>query len=67
MKVSVCARVIYYYEVDLPEGKDPLIYCDSADPVYLNICNTLIDNHVEFEGTIVSIRNNDTDEELYVE
>jgi hypothetical protein len=67
MKVSVCARVTYNYEVEIPEMVTDLpCYADSADPVYFNICKMLAAKGLNYEGDIVSIVDEDTDEVLYV-
>lgn len=67
MKVTVCAQVNYLYEVDIHGDfvDSDVIFCDSADPVYSDICKLMNKEHLNFEGRIISIINDETDEELY--
>jgi len=65
MKVSVCARVTYNYEVEIPDGINLESFADSADPVYPRFVNALIDEELNYEGEIVSIVDEDTEEVLY--
>lgn len=66
MKVSVCARVTYNYEVEIPDGVDLECYADSADPVYPRFVKALVNEGLNYEGEIISIVNEDTEEVLYV-
>lgn len=66
MKVTVCAQIVYYYDVELPEDEDDIIsYCDCEDPVYSEICKTFVRNHIDYNGEIISVRNEETDEDIY--
>lgn len=68
MKVSVCAKIYYHYEVEVPEKVTDLpCFCDSADPVYFNICKEFTKKGVEYDGTLVSIQDAETGEELWAE
>ena len=69
MRVSVCAQVTYLYEVDINGNfaDSDVIYCDSADPVYSDICKLMNKEHLNFEGKILSISDNEDEEKvLYV-
>ncbi len=68
MKVSVCAQITYSYEVELnaPFDDSDIITIDSADPVYSDICKLMNKEHLNFEGRIESIVDDETDEVLYV-
>lgn len=66
MKVSVCARVTYNYEVEIPDGVDLECYADSADPVYPRFVKALVNEGLNYEGEIISIVDEDTEEVLYV-
>lgn len=65
MRVSVCARVVYRYEVEIPEGVDIESFADSADPVYPRFVKALVNEGLNYEAEIVSIVDADTDEEYY--
>ena len=65
MRVSVCARVVYRYEVEIPEGVDLESFADSADPVYPRFVKALVNEGLNYEAEIVSIVDADTDEEYY--
>jgi hypothetical protein len=67
MKVSVCARVTYNYEVEIPDGVDLECYADSADPVYPRFVKALVNEGLNYEGEIVSIVDAETDEVYYAE
>lgn len=67
MRVSVCARVVYRYEVEIPDGVDLESYADSADPVYPRIVKALVNEGLNYEGEIVSIVDADTDKVYYAE
>lgn len=70
MKVSVCAKVYYDYEVEVPEdqaGTDLAFYCDCEDPVYQKITHILNEAGLDFDGTLVSINDAETGEELWAE
>ena len=66
MRVSVCARVTYSYEVEIPDGADLECYADSADPVYSRFVKALENEKLNYEGEIISIVDEDTEEVLYV-
>lgn len=65
MKVSVCARVTYSYEVEIPDGVNLYDFVDSADPVYSRFQMALIHEGLNYEGEIVSIIDDDTHEVLF--
>lgn len=65
MRVSVCARVVYRYEVEIPEGVDLECYADTADPIYPRFVKALVNEGLNYEAEIVSIVDADTDEEYY--
>lgn len=65
MHVSVCARVVYHYEVEIPEGVDIESFADSADPVYPRFVMALVNEGLNYEAEIVSIVDAETDEEYY--
>ena len=67
MKVSVCARVTYRYEVEIPDDIDIDIEsaADSADPVYPRFVTALINEGLNYEDEIISIVDADTDEVYY--
>ena len=67
MRVSVCARVVYHYEVEIPDGVDLECYADSADPVYPRFVKALVNEGLNYEGEIVSIVDAETDEVYYAE
>ena len=67
MRVSVCARVVYRYEVEIPDGVDLGCYADSADPVYPRFVKALVNEGLNYEGEIVSIVDAETDEVYYAE
>ena len=66
MRVSVNCSVTYSFEVDIPaEGVNDLpCYVDSCDPVYRDICKVLTEKGLNFEGTINSIVDEETNEVL---
>lgn len=61
MKVSVCAQITYQYEVELNGefADSDVIYCDSADPVYSDICKLMNKEGLDFDGKILSIVDGD--------
>ena len=69
--VNVKARILYDYQVEIPddeEGRVPIdleTYCDSADPVYFAMCTLMNTRGVQWEGQLVSIVDEDTDEVLW--
>lgn len=65
MRVSVCARVVYRYEVEIPDGVDLESFADSADPVYPRFVKALVNEGLNYDAEIVSIVDADTDEEYY--
>ena len=66
MKVSVCARITYNYEVEVPDGVDVESAADSADPVFPCFVMALMDKGLNYDGEIVSIVDEDTEEVLCV-
>lgn len=67
MRVSVCARVVYRYEAEIPDGMDIESTADSADPVYPRFVKALVNEGLNYEGEIVSIVDAETDEVYYAE
>jgi hypothetical protein len=65
MKVSVCARVTYNYEVEIPDGVDIECFADSADPVYPRFVKALVNEGLNYDGEIVSIVDAESDEVYY--
>lgn len=65
MKVSVCARVVYHYEAEIPDDVDIESFADSADPVYPRFVKALVNEGLNYEAEIVSIIDAETDEEYY--
>ena len=69
--VNVKARVIYDYQVEIPDDKeghaptDLETYCDSADPVYFAMCKLMETRGVQWEGQLISIIDENTDEVLW--
>lgn len=68
--VNVKARILYDYQVEIPddeEGRaiDLETYCDSADPVYFAMCKLMETRGLQWEGQLVSIVDEDTDEVLW--
>lgn len=72
MKVSVCASLTYYYTVDVPDSicatdKEGYVvneaefvnFCADADPINFSG----VDDNVT--GEIISIRTEESDEEIY--
>ena len=66
MKVSVCAKVVYQYEVEIPENRDIEIWADTLDPVYSRIVTAMVNTGLNYEGSIVSVVDEETDEVYYV-
>lgn len=65
MRVSVCARVVYQYEIEIPDGVDLESFADSADPVYPRFVKALVNEGLNYQAEIVSIVDAETDEEYY--
>ena len=65
--VNVRARVTYDYQVEIPDDThvDLESYCDLTDPVYTKLCKLLSDNHIQWEGEILSIVDENTGELLW--
>lgn len=72
MRVSVCASLTYYYTVDVPDSicatdeegytinEAKLVnFCADADPINFSGVNDNV------TGEIISIRTEDSDEEIY--
>lgn len=66
MKVNVCAKVVYQYEVEIPDEGDIEIWADTLDPVYSRIVTAMVNTGLNYEGSIVSIVDAETDEVYYV-
>ena len=67
MRVSVCARVTYRYEAEIPDGMDIESTADSVDPVYPRFIKALANERLNYEGEIVSIVDAETDEVYYTQ
>ena len=68
MKVSVCAQVTYIYECEIPDDtEDVILECDVADPVYQKLCKVLTENHLNFDGEIISVQDDETGKILYMD
>ena len=69
MKVSIRAKIVYEYEVDVPDeitSNDEIItYCDNDDPVLNKIGTILYNNNIYPDCALVSVIREDTDEILY--
>jgi len=65
MKVSVCARVTYHYEAEIPDGVDVVSAADSADPVYPRFVKALVNEGLNYEGELISVINDETEEAYY--
>lgn len=71
MKVSVCAQITYSYKVDLSEEASndyiqAMSICDAEDPAYKDLCKVLSKYHLNFDGEIISIMDDETDEVIYM-
>ena len=58
-------RVVYRYEVEIPEGFDIESFVDNADPVYPCFVKALVDEGLNYQAETVSIVDADTDEVYY--
>ena len=66
MRVSVNCSVTYSFEVDVSKNvADLLCYVASCDPVYFDICKVLAEKGLNYDATINSIVDDETDEVLY--
>lgn len=68
MKVSVCANVTYWFETELPDdvaAYDVVEAADEKDPVYHDLCRVLNGNVSSFEGNILSVINDETNDSLF--
>ena len=69
--VNVRARITYDYQVEIPDdekGSAPIdleSYCDSSDPVYFAMCKLMETRGVQWEGELISIVDENTDEVLW--
>ena len=69
--VNVRARVTYDYQVKIPDDEeecamtDIACYCDGSDPVYSAMCKLMANTGIQWEGELVSIVDEDTDEVLW--
>lgn len=67
MKVNVQAKVVYDYQTEIPDDDGDIeIWADTLDPVYSRIVEAMRDNGLNYEGSIVSIVDDNTDEVHYV-
>jgi hypothetical protein len=65
MEVIVKAKVEYSYRVHVPENEPFISYCDSADPAYERIAKVLTYEGLDFEGTILSIYDDENERIIY--
>ena len=69
--VNVRARVTYDYQVEIPDDEegcamtDIACYCDGSDPVYFVMCKLMATKGIQWEGEILSIVDENTDEVLW--
>ena len=65
--VNVRARITYDYQVEIPDDApiDISSYCDSSDPVYFAMCKLMETRGVQWDGELLSIIDEDTDEVLW--
>ena len=69
--VNVKARIIYDYQVKIPDDEencamtDIACYCDGCDPVYSAMCKLMTTKGIQWEGELLSIIDEDTDEQLW--
>lgn len=67
MKINVRAKVLYDYQVEIPDDSDDIeVWADTLDPVYSRISKILADAGLAFDGSFVSIVDDDTNEIYYV-
>ena len=67
MKINVRAKVLYDYQVEIPDNSDDIeVWADTLDPVYSHISKILADAGLAYDGSFVSIVDNDTDEVYYL-
>ena len=67
MKINVRAKLLYDYQVEIPDGSDDIeVWADTLDPVYSRISKILADAGLAFDGSFVSIVDDDTNEVYYV-
>ena len=69
MKVSVRAKIVYDYEVNVPDeitAADEIItYCDCDDPILSKVGTIFYNNNIYPDCSLVSIVREDTDELMY--
>jgi hypothetical protein len=67
-KVSVTCQITYDYIVEVPEEEldDAVGYVDCEDPVYQKITRIFNDHNIDFNGEIISIMDDETEEFYYV-
>ena len=65
--VNVRARVTYDYQVEIPDDTHVNLesYCDISDPVYFAVCKIMTDKNIQWEGELISIVDDNTDEVLW--
>ena len=65
--VNVRARITYDYQVEIPDDTptDLESYCDSSDPVYFAMCKLMETRGIQWEGELLSIVDENTDELLW--
>ena len=69
--VNVRARITYDYQVEIPDDEeghamvDIASYCDSADLVYFAMCKLMTTKGIQWEGELISIVDENTDEVLW--
>lgn len=69
MKASVCVKLIYQYEVDVPNiitDRDEIVtICDSYDPVMSDVGRIFYNNNISVDCSLVSIIDVDKNELIY--
>lgn len=69
--VNVRARITYDYQVEIPDNEEGCApvdlesYCDSSDPVYFAMCKLMETRGIQWEGELLSIIDENTDEVLW--
>lgn len=67
MKINVRAKVLYDYQVEIPDDSDDIeVWADTLDPVYSRISKILADAGLAYDGSFVSIVDANTDEVYYL-
>ena len=66
MKVSVCSKIFYQYEIEVPDDlvhKSSIInYCDCEDPILHNLSRVFEKAGIDYDCEFASIINEETGE-----